>query len=123
MTRTCEYFLLRQQVSPSAVPQNPRRPIFEFFGSGNSFGTPISSNPGSKYQHLLQVIRTPIAPISRMKQASLIQIDYNAEERDLPSRSALLGGKPLSPFAAAMAFLLGLGAIMGFVTLYLTGGN
>jgi hypothetical protein len=54
-----------------------------------------------------------------MDKTHFIHIDYNSQGAP-PSRPALLGEKPLRPFAAAMAFLVGLGAIMCVVTFFLT---
>jgi hypothetical protein len=46
-----------------------------------------------------------------MKRVPLFQIDYNSQS-GLPSRSAPFGKGPLSPLAAASAFLVGLGVII-----------
>jgi hypothetical protein len=51
-----------------------------------------------------------------MKRVPLFHIDYNSHS-GLPSQSAPFGEGPLSPFAAVIAFLVGLGVItMAVVT-------
>ena len=56
-----------------------------------------------------------------MDDTAFTNFDYNSQEGP-PLRSAL-GETPLSPFASAMAFLIGLGVSMAGVTLFIARAN